>query len=77
MFAWYRFLAILLIFSIWLSEYVTANEKKVALLFLTVKDPLHPNLWKQALKSCEDKFNIYVHSKKGVRAPISKNSAFL
>jgi hypothetical protein len=53
----YIFLILCVIFS------VKAEERKVALLFLTVGDLHHPELWKKALDGHEGKFSLYVHSK--------------
>lgn len=58
-----KILALLIFISALISEARAEGGKKVALLFLTRKDVLHPNLWIELLKNCEDKFNIYVHSK--------------
>lgn len=45
------------------------GQDKIALLFLTKSAPNHPELWKELLKECPNKFNMYFHSKEPIQDP--------
>lgn len=50
-----------------------APPKKVALLFLTIKDLNHADVWQKLLEDAGDQYNIYIHSKEPLEHPFFKN----
>lgn len=49
---------------------LAAQERpKLALLFLTRNDLNFPQIWKDQLANCPDKYNVYIHPKSRIKDP--------
>ncbi len=61
--------ALILSFLLFVSFELSANQGKIALLFLTRSDLNHPKLWQQQIEKSKDLYNVYIHSVKPLSDP--------